>query len=388
MRLVVVHAELGGPSSYYDDWVDAFARLDGARCSFVPITSPLAGRTIARARDADGIVLLHGCLADTVDLVEPITAALLDRRAPLVAMMGNEYATPWAPLGPRIEWLGRVAPEVVGSQLPIASARVLYRAGARRVVSIPHGLNAGAFPAPPRRGRAVGIGVRGFPYPPQVLDGERERMIASAARFAERFGFKADIDLGRRLGRSEWAAFLGRCAFTVSTEAGARWVDRADTAVRAIEPERLRPRRNALGRALRHVPWRTKRRSYALLRRVGVRYRAAEAGRDHELAARYAALDRPPGAVSGKCLTARHLDAVSTRTVQLLARGRYNDVLEPGTHFIETDPDMSNAEDVVDAVRDDRRMERMADAALEHVLAAHTVDHRVAAVVQALSDAV
>ena len=376
MEVAVLHAGLGGPSSYYDDWADAFARAPGVRCRFASLRVPLPWRARRAIARAELVVLLHGCLADTVDLLDPVTPALRSRRGRLVALMGNELSTPWAPLGPRIDWLRRVEPTVVASQLPLASARVLYRG--HRVVSVPHALNPAAFVPCAREGRPIDLGARGFTYPPHVIDDQRNRVLTVARRFATDRGWKQDIGTGERLDRRHWAAFLSRTAFAVSSEAGAEWVDTRDAAVRAVEPNAYAPRRSVAGQALRLVPYPAKARAYRALRPFGIRHAAMDAVGDDSLFARYRAVARPPDAVSGKCITARHLDAVGTRTVQILVQGAYNGVLERGAHYIETDADMTNADEVDDTMRDARRCERIADDALDHVLSRHTVDHRVA----------
>lgn len=78
------------------------------------------------------------------------------------------------------------------------------------------------------------------------------------------------------------------------------------------------------------------------------------------------------GARGAKCLSSRHLDAIGTKTVQIMPVGRFNDVLGP-EHYIACDLDaglrepLRRAEDEGDTI---------AERALDHVLGAHTYRHR------------
>jgi spore maturation protein CgeB len=82
--------------------------------------------------------------------------------------------------------------------------------------------------------------------------------------------------------------------------------------------------------------------------------------------------------VSGKIISPRHFDAAGCMTFQILIEGRYNDILEPFLHFYPLRRDISNAAEVIDFMRDAKAQQRIAEAALEHVLGRHTYTHRVA----------
>jgi hypothetical protein len=83
--------------------------------------------------------------------------------------------------------------------------------------------------------------------------------------------------------------------------------------------------------------------------------------------------------VYGKCISSRHFDAIGTGTVQMLLAGRYNDILQPGQHFLELAPDFSNAEEVRRRFSDVAERRRIATTAREHALSSHTYAHRIAA---------
>lgn len=68
-------------------------------------------------------------------------------------------------------------------------------------------------------------------------------------------------------------------------------------------------------------------------------------------------------------LSPRHLEACVSRTCQVLVRGEYNGVLEADRHYLPLEPDFSNLDAVLEAIkRDDRRAEITA-AAFEDVVA-------------------
>jgi hypothetical protein len=63
----------------------------------------------------------------------------------------------------------------------------------------------------------------------------------------------------------------------------------------------------------------------------------------------------------------RHLEAVYTKTVQVLVEGAYDGVLEPGRHYLALKRDFSNLDEVLDQVRDARLLQTIADRAYEEI---------------------
>jgi hypothetical protein len=72
----------------------------------------------------------------------------------------------------------------------------------------------------------------------------------------------------------------------------------------------------------------------------------------------------------------RHLEAVYTKTVQVLVEGEYDGVLVPGRHYIPLKPDFSNLDDALDQVNDARHLQRIADTAYEEVYRSERYDYR------------
>lgn len=69
------------------------------------------------------------------------------------------------------------------------------------------------------------------------------------------------------------------------------------------------------------------------------------------------------GNIDYRVLAPRHLEAVLTRTGQVLVEGDYSDVLMPGVHYIELLRDMSNFDEVVDLLKDEEFRIKLVDRA-------------------------
>jgi hypothetical protein len=63
----------------------------------------------------------------------------------------------------------------------------------------------------------------------------------------------------------------------------------------------------------------------------------------------------------------RHLEAVVTKTAQLLVEGRYSGVLEAGAHYLPVRRDFSNLDEVLEQARDPKVLAKLAERAYEDV---------------------
>jgi hypothetical protein len=66
-------------------------------------------------------------------------------------------------------------------------------------------------------------------------------------------------------------------------------------------------------------------------------------------------------------ISPRHLEAVITKTAQVLVEGRYSGVLEPETHYIPLRRDFSNLDEALDRLQDVEAVEAMAERAYRDV---------------------
>jgi Glycosyl transferases group 1 len=394
---VVLTVQYDTRSSYYLDWLEAFERSP----LFAVTTFNLFRRgqrhaAIRAIREAELVVALHACSADTLDYIKPLSAALKARRGRLLMLIGNEYNLPWARLGEKRDFLREVSADYVGTQLPLETGQWLYADSGATVLSLPHALNETVFrPDKPDFSRPIDIGGRSARYPALIGDSERNLVHDLFARIGPSAGMRVDIDTGSRLDRSGWASFLNDCRGTIGTEAGSWYLERDDRTVLEIR-DFLRARAgpgslradgpvHALGRRL---PYRVKTLLTRLLKVSPIHHEAF----DHretsfaEIQARFFA-GRPRCPVYSKCISSRHFDAAGTGTCQILVRGRYNDILTADEHYIPLDPDLANVDEVIARFRDPIERGRIASAAYILVNERHTYRRRIAALHEALCSA-
>src|SRR5438552_14845688 len=106
IQTVVLTLEYNTRSSYYLDWAEAFAQSP----LFQDTTFNLFNREQRRAascaiEEAELVVALHPCSADTLEYIRPLGGALKTRRGRFLMLVGNEYNLPWARLGEKREFL-------------------------------------------------------------------------------------------------------------------------------------------------------------------------------------------------------------------------------------------------------------------------------------------
>ena len=391
---VVLTVQYDTRSSYYLDWLEAFE----ASPLFAVTTFNLFRRDQRRAAtraigDAELVIALHACSADTLDYIKPLRAALGNRRGRFLMMVGNEYNLPWARLGEKREFLREVGADYVGTQLPIEAGRWLYAGTEAMVLALPHALNETTFrPDKSDPSRLIDIGGRSARYPAFIGDDERNRVHDLFAQVGTDAGLRVDIDTGNRLDRAGWAMFLNDCRGTIGTEAGSWYLERDDRTVLEIR-DFLHSKAGAgairadgLFHALsRRLPYRIKTWLRMLLTISPIRHEAFDDGAlsFEDLQARFFT-GRPRCPVYSKCISSRHFDAAGTKTCQILLRGRYNDILTADQHYIALDTDLANVAAVITRFRDPAERRQIAEAAYTLVNERHTYRHRTAALHEAL----
>jgi hypothetical protein len=369
-------------------WIDAFAAspLFSATCHNLSRRDQRRAAMRALA-EAELVVALHSCSADTLRFLLPLREALRARRGRFLMLVGNEYNLPWAPLGEKRRFLREVGADWAGTQLPLEAGQYLYADCAGGVLATPHAANEAVFRRDkPDAARPIDLGGRSLRYPVFLGDDDRNRVYDRFAALGSQSGLRVDIGTDRRLDRAAWAAFLNDCRGTVGTEAGTWYIERDDATALAIR-DFLRGRANAptiradgwLHAMARRLPYGVKAGLKAVLARSAVRHEAVVAGEDDFAAiqARFFA-GKPRCPAYSKCISSRHFEAAATGTCQILVRGRFNDILEADRHYIALDPDLGNAAEAVARFRDPAERRRIADAAEQLVLGAHTYRHRLA----------
>ncbi len=140
---------------------------------------------------------------------------------------GAAEIVPAGGLEEKLAFLAKVQPELVGTGLPLDVGRWLYGELARsRVVALPGGLNPERFrPGPPHAERPLDLGVRTARYSVLLGDLERVTIVEYFQRSQLPCPLAMDLGIGGdRKKPDEWAAFLGSCRGTVTTEAGAAYL--------------------------------------------------------------------------------------------------------------------------------------------------------------------
>jgi len=395
IRTVVLTVRYAVRSSYYEDWLDAFT----ASPLFTVTTFNLfrRGERSAAKRavgDAELVVALHACSADTLVFVEPLREALKTRRGRFLMLVGNEYNLPWARLADKRRFIAETGADWVGTQLPLEAGEWLYDGTGARVLALPHAANEAVFRRDrPDKARAIDIGGRSFPYPVYIGDQERNRVYELFAEIGPARGLRVDLAMNARLDRPNWAAFLNECRGTIGTEAGTRYLERDDRTALAIR-DFLRDRARGptiradgwLHAAVRHLPYSVKNGLKGLLARSPIRHEglAEDEAAFDEIETRFFA-DRAPSPVYSKCISSRHFEAAATGTCQILIRGRYNDILAADRHYISLAPDLADAPVAIERFRDPAERRRIADAAYEVVQESHTYRRRLAALHETVS---
>jgi glycosyltransferase involved in cell wall biosynthesis len=90
--------------------------------------------------------------------------------------------------------------------------------------------------------------------------------------------------------------------------------------------------------------------------------------KDFYLRAHEEYLHRFEGNVNYATISPRHLEAAASCSAQLLYKGDYSGILLPHRHYFPLERDLSNIEDALDFVRDDRRLKVITDCAYEEIV--------------------
>ncbi len=332
--------------SYALDWRDAICadpRLDTDLCNILDLVS--YRRALSRIADYALIIILHSATGDNMGMLRRTASRLQRRKGALVVFVGNEYNL----LDQKIGFIRDTGAEFIGTQLPLASAEWLYtECTASRVLVMPHALNPALYQPVPGVARVTDVGFVGSRYPLFIGDDERGAILDFLAAHGAEYGLRCDIRLGN-LPRNEWVRFLSGCRAVAGAEAGTYYLDRTGTLIPAVEHYcRAHPDATAA-----------------------------------DIDARFFR-DRPI-VMSGKAISSRHFEPVGTRTCQVLVEGHYNGILRADEHYIAVRRDLSNVADVAARVLDEDYRRAMVERTHAYVMAHHTYAHRVAALVEAVT---
>jgi hypothetical protein len=157
-------------------------------------------------------------------------------------------------------------------------------------------------------------------------------------------GLKTDISTspGDTIQSSQWYDFLASGRATIGCESGSSAIDR----------------RGELRAAIQRL----------LAARPGLSFEEVSA-------------QLPPGWDSYRffAIGPRHLEAIITRTCQILVEGEYDGILRPNEHYLPLRRDFGNLTDLMAMVRDDNLLERITGRAYEDVYLSGRVTYAAAA---------
>jgi hypothetical protein len=192
--------------------------------------------------------------------------------------------------------------------------------------------------------RTIDIGYRAWKAEPWLGRHGflKQEMTVPIREKAKARGLVTDISTepGDTLMGDDWYRFLLRCRYTIGVEGGASILDRDGTIRLATE-----------------------------------KYTSEHPGAEFPEIEK-ACFPGMDGSLNLFAISPRHLEACATKTCQILVEGSYNGILEPGRHFIELKRDLSNIDDVLDAVAADRHRHDITSAAYRDIVTSRRYSYR------------
>jgi hypothetical protein len=337
------------PVSYSNDWVDAFREHSGAQVDLLSDPFLLQwGKRIARlllSSRYDGIFVMHSVTTD-LGFGYSVAHLLQQIKGPVFLFMGNEFKS----LAAKVELAHQMGCSHLLSQLPADVAQSLYGPFfGGQVVPVAHALNEKAFRfVTPIKDRKIDVGYRGEKYPFYLGHDERQTLFLFFSEHAQKSPLVVDLAAGRgkgkRLPRSQWAAFLNSCKTTIGTETGANFLSMSD---------KMRVEVNAFTDSHPETSFQT------------VTTEVIQ-----PLVKRYTYLN-------GRAISSRHFDAIGCGTCLISFPGRFNDILQAEEHYLPLEHNLSNADQVLSKMGDIPYLEKLSNRARAYVLENHCLKHRV-----------
>jgi len=179
----------------------------------------------------------------------------------------------------------------------------------------------------------VGYRARKLPYWYGELALEKWRIVDGFAQATGGEGLKCDLsyDESKRLYGKRWVKFLTSCKATLGVESGASVIDFTGDVQRQVE---------------RHQK----------------RYPKASFGEVRERF--FKDLD---GKIRMNQISPRCFEASTLKTAMILFEGGYSDILKPYRHYIPLRKDFRNIRDVVQLLKNDSELQKIADTAYEEI---------------------
>ncbi len=339
MKFAIIYSSSIGKISYYDDYLDSMKKyLPNCDLYDVHELSFFKSQTILF--EYDYIIFSQTTNSNGFNLPKNYRlGGLRIRKAKLIFFIGNEYKL----MHEKIRFLKLNKIEYLCTQLPVKVAHYIYNDIENiKTIAMPPALNLNVF-NDKKYNRSIGVGSRWYQGPFYLGDIDKY-ILEDACDIFKKYKTNIDIstDENKRFNRSQWAEFLNKCKFTIASEAGSSYIERDDYT------------RKLVNKFVDTNPNVTFEEVYD---KFFKNYKGE--------------------AISGKCISARHFEAIGTKTCQILLEGKYSDILKPNEHYIELKKDFSNIDEVIEKMKDDKIRKQIVDRAYDYVINNHTYKHRI-----------
>ena len=326
--------------SYLDQWKSAWLNASTKSEVFNLAQSGSIKKLSSKIRQFDLLVVLHTVTADSNSWLEKLSTISDQSRPAMVMFIGNEFSSPFLSTEKRLDLIAKISPEFIATQLQIDSAKWLYERVGSKVIATPPGMPV-LSTNNSSTSRDIDLGFRGFRYPWYLMDNERNNVVDQVLDIFKNHNLVVDASHEKRLNSSEWFNFLSRSRFTVSSEAGAKYIFRDDQIWNpvkeyfATEKKFSALENDVSGMSLlRRIPAPLKSILKKFLSNLGMNQGSLYKPDSKELEKLISLVDLEKyESKNGKCISSRHFDAIATGTWQILAPGKYNELLIPNTHF-------------------------------------------------------
>ncbi len=330
--------------SYLDQWKSAWLNASTRSEVFNLAQSGSIKKLSSKIRQFDLLVVLHTVTADSNSWLEKLSRISDQSRPAMVMFIGNEFSSPFLSTEKRLDLVAKISPEFIATQLPIDSAKWLYERVGSKVIAAPPGMPLLATNNS-STSRDIDLGFRGFRYPWYLMDNERNNVVDQVIDVFKNRNLIVDASHDKRLNSSEWFDFLSRSRFTVSSEAGAKYIFRDDQVWNpvkeyfATEKKFTALENDVSGMSLlRRIPAPLKSILKKFLSNLGLNQGSLYKPETKELEKLISLVDLGKfESKNGKCISSRHFDAIAAGTWQILAPGQYSKILKPNLHFFSYD---------------------------------------------------
>jgi len=340
MYLGLIEARYDYQMSYLDNWRDAWCSAAEKYKVFNIANNQGLLEYQKESSNFDLIVVLHSVSGDSNLWLQKLNQVQVTTRPPMVMFVGNEFSSPFLSTEKRLDLISQISPDFIASQLSIDSAKWLYERVGSKVIAAPPGM---PLLATKNRStsRDIDLGFRGFRYPWYLMDNERNNIVDQVIDIFKNQNLVVDASHKKRLNSSEWFDFLSRSRFTVSSEAGAKYIFRDDQIWNQVKEYFATEKKfSALDNdvsgmnLLRRLPSPLKSMLKKFLSNLGLNQGSLYKPDSKELEKLISLVELEKfESRNGKCISSRHFDAIAAGTWQILSPGKYNDVLITNTHF-------------------------------------------------------